>query len=113
MADPIRTKMLATIGSQGTGVAAGVTVTLAAQANRRIVLEAWHGSGDLAATVIVNYTKAGVATAVSKRFTGSWFWDAYFAPGAIIGDVNTPITVVISASTANCELEADGFLISG
>lgn len=108
MGDQFRDKA-SSVWNQGTvGTTAGATLTINAIAGDSLVLEGIQGSSDVAGLVTVTYTKSGTSTTWKKRFSAAYTFSEAFPPGCIIGDLNTAITVAISASTANCEVNAQG-----
>lgn len=111
MADPFRSKAKQTFYASGVGTTTGVTVTEAATAGVSKVITHFSASGDAAALVTLSWTYNGTAKTWKLRFTAAFQLVLVFPPGEFQADQNTAITLVISASTANCEAQFGGYTV--
>lgn len=93
----------------GTGTTAGVTLTHAAETspNKRHIVTGIQCSGDAAALVTIESPANTIL--YRKRFTGAFTLSETFSPGPIRGGLGDAILVKISASTANCEANMQGY----
>lgn len=96
-------------GETGVGVAAGVTVTHAGSPALQHYVTGIQCSGDAAALVSIQ-SPAGT-TVWRKRFAAAFTMSEAFAPGQLRAAAAAAILVVISASTANCEANIQGFSV--
>lgn len=91
----------------GVGVAAGVTVTHALQTGaQNSVVESIEVSGDVAALVTIESPASTVL--YRKRFAAAFAVTETF-PNGLKGAAGQSVLVKISASTANCEANIQGY----
>lgn len=109
MADLIVNKFPNFTGT-GVGTNAGVTVTQAAVTGRTFAVTGIQVSTDLAALVTIESPAATVIYRKRLAGTGGNFSET-FEPGALEGAISQAVLVKISASTANCEANIQGFQV--
>jgi hypothetical protein len=94
----------------GVGTTAGVTVTKTAATGFRFDVTGIQCSGDAAAIVTIESPASTVIW--RKRFAGAFNnGDASFPPGSLKGAADQAVLVKVSASTANCEANIQGFKV--
>lgn len=108
MGDVFRDRAESAWSQSTVGTNAGATLTITGVTGKRLVLESYQVSGDAAALLTITYTKAGVSTTQKVRYSAAFVDKFVYPPGAIVGDTATNITLALSASTANCEVNATG-----
>lgn len=109
--DPFFDKIRLRWQEDAVGTNAGASATHAAVAGRKHVLTGFQASGDAACVVTVESPSATVL--YTKRFAAAFNVSETFAPGTIVGPTNSALIVKISASTSNCEVNSQGYEISG
>lgn len=109
--DPHRSKATGFWQEDAVGTTAGVTTTHAAVTGRRHCVEHVSGSGDAAALVTIESPASTILW--RKRFAAAFTFSESFAPGQLVGAVNSAVLVKISASTANSEANIHGYEFQG
>lgn len=94
----------------GVGTSAGVTVTQSASTGRTYAVTGIQVSSDLACLVTIESPAATVIYRKRLAGTGGNFSEV-FEPGVLQGGISQAVLVKISASTANCEANIQGFQV--
>jgi len=93
----------------GAGGAGGVTVTHSLVTQQAHTATTIQCSGDAAAVVTI---ESPAATKLwQKRYTAAFTMSEVFPPGTIVGPVSQDLLLKISASTAACEANIQGFSV--
>ena len=95
----------------GAGTLTGVTVTATGATGVTMSVAQIDCSGDAAAVVTIESPAGTIIW--RKRFAAAFNTSAAFAPGSLKGPTGQDVLVKISASTANCEANIQGFKIPG
>jgi hypothetical protein len=94
----------------GVGTTAGVTVTRADPGDdKALVCTSIQCSGDAAALVTIESPAATIL--YRKRFAAAFTLSETFPPGVMQGPESEALLVKISASTANCEANFQGYTV--
>lgn len=109
--DPFFDKIRLRWRESNVGTNAGVSVDHAAATGRVHTLTGFQASGDAAALVTVE-TPAGTVI-WRKRFAGAFTVSETFPVGELTTGSNALMRCKISASTANCEMNLQGYEIAG
>lgn len=95
--------------TSGVGTNAGVTVTVTATTGLATVVTGIQCSGDAAALVTIESPASTVLW--RKRFAAAFTMSESFPPGTVKAAAGQSVLVKISASTAACEANMQGYVI--
>jgi hypothetical protein len=107
--DPLLQLIVDRWGESGVGTNAGVTLTHAATETYSHIVTGVQVSGDLAALVTLQSPSG--TTLWRMRYAAAFDRSYTFPLGVIQGAFSKAVLLVVSASTANCEANMQGFTV--